>query len=95
MKTQFKIIAAFAIVFLVSFIPEYCHSLFGDWYCLGSGEELKDGGVYIHYQYCNYAAIGYHNPEWHWGFRHYIWLLCGIVLFIYNIVTIIKIHPND
>ena len=30
-----------------------------------------------------------HEPTWHWGFRHYMWMLMGLALFIYNAVLIV------
>jgi hypothetical protein len=27
-----------------------------------------------------------HNPTWHWGFRHWIWLLAGLTFSAWTVV---------
>ena len=79
-KTMLKIISLFGIVILMSFIPENFRDFFGDWYCENSDN------------LCKYDASAHHAATWHWGFRHYIWCLMGLTLFIYNVVLMI---PKD
>ena len=73
LKTQFNIIAIFAVVIFASFIPEMYPNFFGDYYC-----SLKHNHGFDHI-----------NPVWHWGFRHWAWIAMGISIFIYNITTLI------
>ena len=79
------LVSAFIMAF--SFIPENARSFFGDWLCGGSGELIKDT---YHYNGCNYGGAGYHDPSWHWGFRHYIWMLTGLTLTAIRIVGLFK-----
>jgi hypothetical protein len=80
----------------MSFVPENFREFFGDWQCEGSHYNPSDnshsGCVYTSY-YDN------HPPTWHWGFRHWIWMIMGVTLFIYNVVLIIikidKYNTND
>jgi len=75
-RMMLRIIGLFLTVMLLSFIPEEFRNFFGDEYC-----------KIPHHEY----AGNYHDyPEWHWGYRHFIWLGMGICLFIYNAVLIIS-----
>lgn len=87
MKIQFRIFMIFAVIFFASFIPENFHEFFGDWLCQGSGTRLSDSYLYSG---CNHLQAGYHLPEWHWGFRHYVWLVMGATLALYNAVMLIS-----
>jgi TRAP-type mannitol/chloroaromatic compound transport system permease small subunit len=85
-KTKLKFISIFTIVILVSFIPEMFPEFFGDWVCKGGSYTMKEG----HYVRlgCLYGENYQHNPTTHWGFRHWMWTLCGISLFIWNIIDL-------
>lgn len=92
-KIMGRIVLLFGIVMLMSFIPENFRELFGDWQCEGSHYNPSDrshiGCVYI-------SQYESHSPTWHWGFRHWIWMLMGVALFIYNtILIIIKIDKHN
>ena len=86
-KNKLRILLMFTIIMAASFIPDHYHSFFGDWLCQGSGELIADTN---HYQRCNYADCYYHNPTWHWGFRHYVWMILGLTFLIINIVELTK-----
>lgn len=89
MKTQLKIVIIAAIVIFGSFLPDLYPTFFGDWYCKGSGKFIDTGYVsHSYYQFCNYAQRGFHDACWHWGYRHWIYLIFGIILVIYNAVDI-------
>jgi hypothetical protein len=30
-----------------------------------------------------------HNPTWHWGIRHWLWLLAGLTFSVWTIVEVI------
>jgi hypothetical protein len=91
MKLQFRVLIMFAVIFVASYIPDAYPSYFGDWLCNGSGERITHGTGWdatYHYSKCNYSS--YHNPRWHWGFRHWAWLCLGITMLIINIVQFIQ-----
>lgn len=89
MKTQLRIVLIFAVIFFASFIPQNYPTFFGDWLCEGSGDIVK--GTW-YYQKCNHPNHGYHLPQWHWGFRHYVWMLLGLTMTIFNVIKIVE--PN-
>lgn len=85
-----QIIAVFSVMFVVSFIPDLFPDVFGDWKCHGGGGYLMGDEPEDH---CKYANLTIHDPTWHWGWRHWIWSICGWALFIIQVVRII-IHIN-
>jgi hypothetical protein len=87
MSNKLKVILIFAIVILVSFIPEAFPDFFGDWKCQGGSYVMKDG--HYHSVGCLYGGNYQHNPTTHWGFRHWMWALCGVVLSIWNIIEML------
>ena len=88
-KTQLlslRIILLFSVAIISTFIGDYLHSFLGDWKCQGSGLRIAD--IYG-YTKCNYAESGFHDPTWHWGYRHWIYfIMCTCLFFIqgYNII---------
>jgi hypothetical protein len=93
-----RVIALFTVAIFVSFIPEYLHDFFGDWICKGRQyvPSTKEGflGSYIG---CDYqSGGGSHNPQTHWGYRHCLFCMMGIILFSIQSVNIINyIDEND
>lgn len=79
---MFHVIVVFAIIILGSFIPDQCHKFFGDTYC-----EIR------HCQWIN-DLTDHVLPNWHWGFRHIIWLVMGLVLFVIQIFRIVFIFKD-
>lgn len=93
-KLSIRIVVLFLIAILSTFIPDYLHSFFGDWLCKGSGNILL--GMPYEYQYCNYGDWRFHNPMWHWGWRHWLWCFMCITLFIVNTIRIVHfINTKD
>jgi hypothetical protein len=93
MKNKIKIFAIFVMMFFASFVPESNHELFGDWRC--------KGGHVIYHEYksneyigCQYGADDHHSSTWHWGARHWIWLLAGLTFTTWTIVEIINKEIN-
>lgn len=85
-KIMGRIVLLFSIVILMSFVPESNREFFGDWQCQGM-TYVKASGEYLG---CYYeGSMAPHDPTWHWGFRHWIWMLMGLTLFIYNTVVIV------
>jgi hypothetical protein len=89
MKLKTKIVALFAFIFIASYVPENYPTAFGDWKCKGSGEIIENNpSALIHYKGCDYTA--YHNPTWHWGFRHYLWITLGLTLTAVSVYQIVE-----
>jgi hypothetical protein len=86
MKNKLRLVAIFAIAMLFSFIPETFPDFFGDWVCQG-GKVIVEGNSYDIVG-CSYRQQD-HMPSTHWGFRHWMWTLCGASLFIWNVVELI------
>ena len=87
MKNKLRLVAIFAIAMLFSFIPETFPDFFGDWGCQG-GKVIVTGNTYDIVG-CSYGNGVDHMPSTHWGFRHWMWTLCGVSLFIWNVVELI------
>jgi len=94
MKLKTKIVALFAFIFIASYVPESCPTAFGDWKCKGC-YIVYEGDVVLTKNYvgCDYNPSGTtaHNPTWHWGFRHYLWIGLGLTL---TAVTVYQIAEN-
>jgi len=66
----------FTVAILVSFIPDYLHTFFGDEWCTFNNCFRSD-------------STPHKYPEWHYGYRHWLWILMGIVLFFIQLARII------
>ena len=99
-KISFRIIAMFTVIIFVSFIPDYLHSFFDDWYCVGTGVRSLVPATqitYEHYEFiggCDYWDTK-HNPTWHWGYRHWLFFSMGVCLFIVQVVDIINFIDKE
>lgn len=87
MKSKLKILVVFIVMFCASFIPDQNHELFGDWKCKGRLSWWDDNGKRQN-EGCRYGAP-VHDPSWHWGTRHWIWLFTGITFSIWTIAEVI------
>jgi len=88
---KLRLLLVCALIMGASFITENYHSFFGDWKCEGSGEWITNPSGYgSHYQKCEYMQLAYHNPEWHWGFRHWVFFAFGMAFTIWSIVEIVE-----
>lgn len=88
MKTiqiSIRIILMFATIIFASFIPDYFHNFFGDELC--NGFIMRADG-YME----QFFHIGGKHSEliWHWGFRHWMWLLMGLSLFVIQLIDLVK-----
>ena len=90
MKSKIKILVIFLVMFFASFIPESNHQLFGDWKCQGARFEY--GEDHNKHYGCKYGTVE-HGATWHWGTRHWIWVLTGLTFSIWTIVEVIS--END
>ena len=97
---SFRIILVFAVGITMSFIGDYLHKFLGDWYCQGTiyGKLIKETQTsYEHYERlgCMYN-IGNHNPTWHYGWRHWLFIAMGFCLFILQAIDVISfINKKD
>lgn len=97
MKTtqiSLRIILIFSVIIFASLIPDYFHDFFGDWKCEGRvfHEQTRDNWSY--YSGCNYTAMQ-HIAQWHWGYRHWMFFAMGIILFIVQVVSLVKSLVKD
>ncbi len=79
-----RIIILFSIAILLSFISDYYPSFFGDIFCPGNVDKK-----------CISGWGDSHGPTWHWGYRHYLWMIAGLCLSIVQIVKTVNIVDND
>lgn len=85
-----RVVILFTIAILVSFIPEQFPKFFGDYICDGVAVNHVTGlkEKFLHKGY-------YHtNIELHFGYRHWLFLIMGIVLFVIQSIKIIELIPN-
>lgn len=80
-QISLHIIFMFTTAMLFSLLPEYYPELFGDWKCEGA---FKKGDEYFG---CDMSSL--HNPTIHWGYRHYLYMLMGVSLFIVQLAAMI------
>lgn len=92
MKNKIKILVVFSVMFFASFVPENNHELFGDWQCKGGVTIINEHDVDI--KGCNYGTAMTHNTTWHWGVRHWIWLLAGLTFSVWTVVDIFIEHDK-
>lgn len=93
-KIYLKVILLFTIAIFSTFVGDYLHYFLGDWKCLGSG--TPNDSIYNPiYKYCNYAECGFHDSTWHWGYRHWLYLVMCITLFIIQIIDIISFAASN
>lgn len=84
-QLSLRIILLFTIMMIVSFIPDYLRSFFGDEYCSGYVFNKVSNKLE---QFIHYGSI-HSCYEWHWGYRHWLFFLMGFCLFIIQIIDII------
>lgn len=97
-KLSLRIILIFTAIILLSFIPENFHQFFGDWHCNGGTFTVTVSGGYKDYSGCHYGDDGnyqHHLPQWHWGYRHWMWMFMGICLTITQAASLIKSIDNS
>lgn len=82
-KISIRLIVSCVIIIISDFIPDNFHEFFGDVYCKGS-------------QNCSVGDLFIHGVKWHWGFRHFIFVMMGfglaLVQFIRMVDLILKNH---
>ena len=94
LKISLRVILLFIVAMLTSLLSEYLRSFFGDWKCIGSGNPTNNICNPI-YQYCNYGEYGFHKSTWHWGYRHWLYLIMCIVLFIIQVIDLFSFMNDE
>jgi hypothetical protein len=93
-KISLKVIALFSVAILSTFIGDNFHDFLGDWKCNGRFELIKwyptDSNEIVKEKTnnCLYNT-SFHEPEYHWGYRHYLYLIMCISLFAIQAADII------
>jgi hypothetical protein len=88
MKSKLKILVVFVVMFFASFIPDSNHKLFGDWLCKGNyiTHDKNDNAIITG---CKYEGYNAHNSTWHWGSRHWLFLIAGLTFSVWTIIDVI------
>lgn len=78
-----QIILIFSVLILASIIPDLWPEFFGDWKCQGNDwtNPLNE------HPNCHYIN-SQHNPTTHWGWRHWLFSMMGLSLFVLQIFRI-------
>lgn len=79
-KISAQVAFIFITIIFASWIPDLFPGFFGDWFCRGYTKDSP---------FCLYHEVT-HEQQWHWGHRHILWVIMGTVLFIIQVVRIIK-----
>jgi hypothetical protein len=91
LKLTFRIFLLGLTAMLASYLPELFPNFFGDWLCEGTGNYLDN---LHHFERCNYVAqintYNFHYPKWHWGYRHYMYIVTCFTLLTVQIIDIIE-----
>lgn len=102
-RLTIAIVIIFVTGIAMSIVPELFPKFFGDSFCQGKTivfekQSNNSGRVWsepISYTGCDQGAPQVaHNPEWHWGYQHWMWFAMGIALFIVQIFRIVNITEN-
>ena len=96
-RLSINIVAIFGIAILMSLVPDHNKEFFGDWQCAGGStdyDSIKQSYVRTG---CMYGpSANNHGPTLHWGYRHWLWMLGGLVLFGVQTARVIElINKND
>lgn len=95
-RLSLQIVAVFVTVMLASFIPDAVPEFFGDVSCEGRIAHESTNPYSKTYTGCSWGPDDVeHAPTYHWGWRHWVWMLMGIVLFIVQCVRIIDFIINS
>ncbi len=85
-QISIRVVMLFTVAILSTFIGDNLHDFFGDWKCKGSGQWIKEQYIY---ENCNHSLSHFHESTWHLGYRHWLYFLMCITLFIIQLVDII------
>lgn len=88
LKVSLRIIGLFGVAIFISKVPEFAPSFFGDWFCIGSGENHTTSKIQ-----CD-IGMG-HLPTWHWGYQHWLFFAMGLSLAFVQVMDIINILNKE
>ncbi len=79
----------------MSFLPEVYPDLFGDWKCQGATygrfvPETQSSYSHLALVGCDYVGYKNHNPTIHFGYRHWLYIIMGLSLFIIQVVDLVN-----
>ncbi len=84
-----QLILMMCVMMAVSFLPEIFPGFFGDWQCGGYLDRWTDSEQVIINSSCLYNSNDHAAGSWHWGWRHWLLIIFGLVLCIVNAVRLI------
>ncbi len=97
-KLSVQIVFIFATIIAVSFVADQLHDFLGDTYCKGRlktvvcGEQRSETIMIGCYEVSLEEGLyDGHNPKWHWGYRHFVWMWGVLCLFIVQVVRVVFI----
>jgi hypothetical protein len=89
-KTIIKLTFLFTTMFISSWIPSTFPYLFDDWVCNG----LAYNHLTKSYEFYTHFGYKHLETETHWGFRHYLFSLFGLIVSGLQINNIFKDKTN-
>lgn len=97
MKTNLNISARIILLFTVAifstFVGDKCRDFFGDTHCEGARYEKKviNKEIVDNLVGCleGYTRIE-HEPTWHWGYRHWLYMAMCLALFVFQAINLIN-----
>lgn len=91
-RVSINIILIFAIVIGMSFAADNLHEFLGDNHCIGrffkGGNSMDLNNFYGCDDTHGATAYQTHPATWHWGYRHWVWMLMGFCLFVTQVIRI-------
>lgn len=88
-----NVVLIFLTGMVMSMVPDLFPDLFGDWICEGCVR--IDRGAFFEYKGCDFGPQDSHSPTWHWGYRHWLFFIMGIILFIIQVGRVIQIIDKE
>ena len=83
-RIAIQIVFTFSTGILSTYVPELFRDFFGDWMCQGNFNWKNTTE-------CNYLNTSIHDPQWHWGWRHWLWAMMGLCIFVLQFFNVIRI----
>lgn len=90
-RVSFRIVLLFITAILLSTVPDYLFSFFGDTVCNGIIFNKIEGKNEF---FTHWGGV-HKDVQVHWGYRHYLYFLMGFCLTIVQIVDIISIIEEN
>lgn len=68
-----------------------CPDFFGDWTCEGRLWD-SENRVYVG---CDSFGIETHDPQFHWGYQHWIWFIGMFAIACVNIASLFNLKNDE